>query len=56
MHELRVDRAEAGVRTVVGSLLGDEELRAQGERGLSWRGTRGPSAPARARDLDGWTT
>lgn len=34
IHELRLDRAEAGVRSTVGALLGDEELREQGRRGL----------------------
>jgi hypothetical protein len=34
IHQLRLDRAEAGVRIAVGSLLGDEELLAQGERGM----------------------
>jgi hypothetical protein len=55
MHELRVDRAEAGVRTVVGSLLGDEELREQGERGLELAAEREDAARASA-DADGWTT
>jgi hypothetical protein len=55
MHELRVDRAEAGVRTVVGSLLGDEELRTQGERGLEIAAEREDAARDRA-DAEGWTT
>jgi hypothetical protein len=55
MHELRVDRAEAGVRTVVGSLLGDEELREQGERGLELAAEREDAARESA-DADGWTT
>jgi hypothetical protein len=55
MHELRVDRAEAGMRTVVGSLLGDEELRGQGERGLELAAEREDAARERA-DAEGWTT
>jgi hypothetical protein len=55
IHELRIDRAEAGVRTVVGSVLGDDELREQGQRGLDLAAERESAARA-ADDDDGWTT
>jgi hypothetical protein len=36
--QLEIDRLEAGVRSAAGALFDDDELRAQGERGL--RATR----------------
>jgi hypothetical protein len=58
IHELWVDRAEAGVRTAVGAVLGDEELSEQGRRGLEIARAREDAARARreAAELDGWTT
>jgi hypothetical protein len=55
MHELRIDRAEAEVRNIVGTVLGDAELREQGERGLTLAAERQDAARA-ATDADGWTT
>jgi hypothetical protein len=55
MHELRIDRAEAEVRNIVGTVLGDPELREQGERGLTLAAERQDAARAAA-DADGWTT
>jgi hypothetical protein len=55
IHELRIDRAEAEVRNLVGTLLGDAELREQGERGLTLAAEREDAARAAA-DADGWTT
>lgn len=58
IHELRVDRAEAGVRSAVGAILGDEELRAQGRRGIELAREREDAERVRREraDLDGWTT
>jgi hypothetical protein len=58
IHELRLDRAEAGVRSAVGAVLGDEELREQGQRGLAVAREREEAARARHErdDADGWTT
>jgi hypothetical protein len=55
MHELRLDRAEAEVRNLVGTVLGDAELREQGERGLTLAAERQEAARTAA-DADGWTT
>jgi hypothetical protein len=44
IHQLRLDRAEAGVRSAVGALLGDDELRAQGRRGLELAAERETAA------------
>jgi hypothetical protein len=56
--ELRLDRAEAGVRSAVGAVLGDEELREQGRRGLRVAEERGEADRLRREraDDDGWTT
>jgi hypothetical protein len=46
IHELRLDRAEAGVRSIVGAVLGDEELSEQGARGLAVASERETAALA----------
>jgi hypothetical protein len=58
IHELRLDRAEAGVRSAVGAVLGDEELREQGQRGLRVAEEREEADRLRRErsDDDGWTT
>jgi hypothetical protein len=55
IHELRLDRAEAGIRSLAGALLGDAELSEQGERGLAVAAER-EGAAHEAAELDGWTT
>jgi hypothetical protein len=47
IHELRLDRAEAGMRSVVGAVLGDAELSEQGARGLAVAQEREAAARAR---------
>lgn len=58
IHELRIDQAEAGVRSAVGAVLGDAELQEQGRRGLEIaREREDATRAARERaDMDGWTT
>jgi hypothetical protein len=46
IHELRLDRAEAGVQSIVGAVLGDEELSEQGTRGLAVASERETAALA----------
>jgi hypothetical protein len=48
--QLEVDRLEAGVRTAAGIFFDDDELRAQGERGLSATRDRETAAGLRADD------
>ena len=46
------------MRSAVGAVLGDEELRAQGRRGIELAREREDAERARREraDLDGWTT